>query len=73
MYRPGGTVAEQALRAAHLWEGHLASCSFRFDIDLLAVHGQIREGGGRGGHQLPQVLHCILVDNGPPGYLHPAK
>lgn len=37
----------------------------RFDIDLLTVHGK-----DKGGQQLPEVLHRILTNNGPPGHLH---
>lgn len=64
----GVTVAEEALRAPRPWwvvERPSGFLFLRFDIDLLAVHGKIRE------HQLPEVFLCILADNGPPGHPHP--
>lgn len=65
---PGVTVAERALRGPWPWwvvEGPSGFLFLRFDIDLLDVHGKIRE------HQLLEVFLSILTDNGPDGHPHP--
>lgn len=64
----GVTVAEDVLRVPWpRWvvEGPSGFLFLRFDIDLLDVHGKIRE------HQLLEVFLFILTDNGPDGHPHP--